>query len=41
MNYDFRGIFYLAAFGLFVGVPLAIWKCAEAVVWLCSHLRWQ
>ena len=36
---DLRGIAWLAMFGFFVGIPLAVWKVIDVVLWLLKHVR--
>lgn len=35
---DFSGIVRLAMFGLFVGIPMTIWKLIDIAIWICRHV---
>jgi hypothetical protein len=37
-DFDLRPLMWLAVFGLFVGVPLAIWKIIDVICWLVQHV---
>jgi len=38
---DLTPLFWLAGFGIFVGIPLAIWKLIDIGLWLSHHLSWS
>lgn len=35
---DLRGMVYMAVFGMFVGIPLAIWKLIDVCIWISKHV---
>jgi len=37
-NMNLNAFCFMAVFGLFVGVPLFIWKLIEVVLWLYQHI---